>query len=131
MACLGLTSASELAYMSYAYAKVRDRRLYQKMTGIVRGSNLMGKCLSSTFAQIAVSFLHIEYGLLVYISLAGKKLNILIITKIFYLLVLKLYFRFMCSIFCYIFFSISKFKYLFPSRKSNCYKIKSQLQYIP
>ncbi|KAF0770559.1 thiamine transporter 2-like [Aphis craccivora] len=72
MACLGLTSACELAYMSYAYAKIRDRRLYQKMTGIVRGSNLLGKCLSSTFAQIAVSFIHIEYGLLVYISLAGS-----------------------------------------------------------
>lgn len=72
MVFLGLTSASELAYMSYAYAKIRDRRLYQKMTGIVRGSNLLGKCLSSTFAQIAVSFLHLEYGLLVYISLAGS-----------------------------------------------------------
>ncbi|XP_025190767.1 thiamine transporter 2-like isoform X2 [Melanaphis sacchari] len=72
MVCLGLTSASELAYMSYAYAKIRDRKLYQKMTGIVRGSNLLGKCLSSTFAQIAVSFLNIEYGLLVYISLAGS-----------------------------------------------------------
>lgn len=72
MIFLGLTSASELAYMSYAYAKIRDRELYQKMTGIVRGSNLLGKCLSSTFAQIAVSYLHIEYNLLVYISLAGN-----------------------------------------------------------
>ncbi|XP_060876350.1 thiamine transporter 2-like [Metopolophium dirhodum] len=72
MVFLGLTSASELAYMSYAYAKIRDRKLYQKMTGIVRGSHLLGKCLSSTFAQIAVSVLHFEYGLLVYISLAGS-----------------------------------------------------------
>ncbi|XP_027849395.1 thiamine transporter 2-like isoform X1 [Aphis gossypii] len=72
MLFLGLTSACELAYMSYAYAKIRDRRLYQKMTGIVRGSNLLGKCLSATFAQIAVSFIHIEYGILVYISLAGS-----------------------------------------------------------
>ncbi|KAL4091352.1 hypothetical protein QTP88_026054 [Uroleucon formosanum] len=72
MVFLGLTSASELAYMSYAYAKVRDRKLYQKMTGIIRGSNLMGKCLSATCAQIAVSVLHIEYGLLVIISLAGS-----------------------------------------------------------
>lgn len=72
MVFLSLTSASELAYMSYAYAKIRDRKLYQKMTGIVRGSNLLGKCLSSTFAQIAVSILHFEYELLVYISLAGS-----------------------------------------------------------
>jgi len=71
MVFLGLTSASELAYMSYAYAKIRDRELYQKMTGIIRGSNLLGKCLSSTFAQIAVSYIHIEYGFLVYISLTG------------------------------------------------------------
>lgn len=71
MIFLGLTSASELAYMSYAYAKIRDHELYQKMTGIVRGSNLLGKCLSSTFAQIAVSYIHIEYGVLVYISLTG------------------------------------------------------------
>lgn len=75
MVFLGLTSASELAYMAYAYAKVRDRNLYQKMTGIIRGSNLMGKCLSATCAQIAVSVLHIEYGLLVIISLAGKSLT--------------------------------------------------------
>lgn len=73
MVCLGLTSASDMAYMSYAYAKIRDRDLYQKMTGIVRGSNLLGKCLSSTFAQVAVSYVHIEYDFLVYISLAGKK----------------------------------------------------------
>ena len=59
--------------MSYTYAKIRDRKLYQKMTGIVRGSNLLGKCLSSSFAQIAISYLHIEYGILVYVSLAGKK----------------------------------------------------------
>jgi len=71
MIFLGLTSASELAYMSYAYAKIYDRELYQKVTGIVRGSNLFGKCLSSTFAQIAVSYIHIEYGVLVYISLTG------------------------------------------------------------
>lgn len=71
MIFLGLTSASELAYMSYAYAKICDRELYQKMTGIVRGSNLLGKCLSSTFAQIAVSYIHIEYSVLVYISLTG------------------------------------------------------------
>lgn len=79
MVFLGLTSASELAYMSYAYAKVRDHDLYQKMTGIVRGSNLLGKCLSSTFAQIAVSYVHIEYGLLVYISLTGINIFILLI----------------------------------------------------
>lgn len=70
---LGLTSASELAYTSYAYAKIRDRDLYQKMTGIVRGTNLFGKCLSSTFSQIAVSYFNMEYGLLVYLSLAGKQ----------------------------------------------------------
>lgn len=72
MVFLGLTSSCELAYMSYVYAKVRDRELYQKMTGIVGGSNLVGKCLASTFSQIAVSYLHIEYSLLVYISLAGN-----------------------------------------------------------
>lgn len=75
MVCLGLTSASELAYISYLYAKIRDRELYQKMTGIVRGTNLLGKCLSATFAQVTVSYIHIEYGFLVYISLAGKRIN--------------------------------------------------------
>lgn len=84
----GLTSASELAYMSYAYAKIRDRKLYQKMTGIVRGTNLLGKCLSATFAQYAVSFLHIEYSLLVYISLAGKKLIQLLGTFILLILII-------------------------------------------
>lgn len=77
MVFLGITSASELAYTSYAYAKIRDRDLYQKMTGIVKGTNLLGKCLSSSFAQIAVSYFMIEYGLLVYISLTGKYYSVL------------------------------------------------------
>lgn len=72
MIFMGLTSAAELAHMAYAYAKIRDRDTYQKMTGIVRGTTLLGKCLSSMTAQIAVSYFHIEYGLLVYMSLAGK-----------------------------------------------------------
>ncbi|XP_025406666.1 thiamine transporter 2-like [Sipha flava] len=74
MVFLGLTSASEMAYMAYAYAKIRDRQLYQKMTGVVRGSNLLGKCIAATFAQIAVSFVHLEYSSLVYLSLAGSVL---------------------------------------------------------
>lgn len=72
MILLSISSASELAYLSYVYAKVRDRKLYQKMTGIIRGSNLLGKCISSTFSQIAVSYINVEYGTLVYISLAGN-----------------------------------------------------------
>lgn len=72
MIFMGLTSASELAHMAYAYAKIRDRERYQRMTGIVRGTTLLGKCLSSMTAQIAVSYFHSEYGLLVYMSLAGN-----------------------------------------------------------
>ncbi|VVC24928.1 Reduced folate carrier,Major facilitator superfamily domain [Cinara cedri] len=72
MVFLGLTSASELAYTSYAYAKITDRKLYQKMTGVIRGSNLLGKCVSSTFSQIAISYMHLDYSLLVYLSLMGS-----------------------------------------------------------
>ncbi|XP_050541509.1 thiamine transporter 2-like isoform X2 [Daktulosphaira vitifoliae] len=72
MGLTGLSSATELAYSSYIYAKIRNRALYQKMTGFIRGSYLMGKCLSAAVSQILVSYSEKKYDLLVYLSLAGS-----------------------------------------------------------
>ncbi|XP_050427127.1 thiamine transporter 2-like isoform X2 [Adelges cooleyi] len=72
LALTGLSSATELAYVSYIYAKVKNRALYQKMTGFLRAAYLLGRCVSATVSQIAVSYFDIDYNTLVYLSLAGS-----------------------------------------------------------
>ncbi|XP_065224126.1 thiamine transporter 1-like isoform X2 [Planococcus citri] len=70
----GFFYSSDVACNTYLYAKVEDSSLYQKITGYVRASSLLGKFISGIFAQSAVSFRIFSKSDLVYFSTGGMVL---------------------------------------------------------
>ncbi|KAI8519399.1 hypothetical protein Bbelb_026560 [Branchiostoma belcheri] len=64
----GLATATETVYFSYIYVIVEDD-YYQKATGYVRCTTLLGQFLASTISQIVISFDKTDYLLLHYITL--------------------------------------------------------------
>lgn len=68
----GFFFSSEVAYFGYLYAMTDNKRYYQRMTGQARAACLLGKFLSSLFAQLAsVVNGSVPYIELVYLSIFG------------------------------------------------------------
>ncbi|XP_018916974.2 thiamine transporter 2 [Bemisia tabaci] len=74
----GLFSAAHVAYFSYMYARIEDKRLYQKVTGYARASLLVGKFLNGLVAQLCISYGILQYEQLLYLSIAGTVVTLLI-----------------------------------------------------
>ncbi|KAK6760220.1 hypothetical protein RB195_021638 [Necator americanus] len=68
--CFGLASAAEIAYYSYLYAVV-DEKKYRRVTSYIRSAALVGKLFAFGLAQILVSTQTGSYLLLNQISLAA------------------------------------------------------------
>ncbi|VVC43599.1 Reduced folate carrier,Major facilitator superfamily domain [Cinara cedri] len=65
----GFFYSSEVAFTTYLYAKVDDKRYYQKITSLVKASMLFGRFLSGLIAQTIVSTHLLDNVYLVYISI--------------------------------------------------------------
>lgn len=68
----GFLFSSEVAFTTYLYAKVNDKRYYQKITSLVKASMLLGKFLSGLIAQTIVSTHLLDNSVLVYISIISR-----------------------------------------------------------
>lgn len=68
----GFFYSSDIACNTYLYAKVEDSSLYQKITGYVRASSLMGRFISGVFAQVTISYKLLNKSDLVYFSTGGE-----------------------------------------------------------
>ncbi|XP_019636558.1 PREDICTED: thiamine transporter 2-like [Branchiostoma belcheri] len=73
----GLATATETVYFSYIYVIVEDD-YYQKATGYVRCTTLLGQFLASTISQIVISFDKTDYLLLHYITLGSVSVSFLL-----------------------------------------------------
>ncbi|XP_078661299.1 thiamine transporter 2-like [Branchiostoma floridae x Branchiostoma belcheri] len=73
----GLATATETVYFSYIYVIVEDD-YYQKATGYVRCTTLLGQFLASTISQIVISFDKTDYLLLHYITLGSVSVAFLL-----------------------------------------------------
>lgn len=68
----GFFFAADVAAATYLYAKIEDSSLYQKITGYVRASSLIGRFTNGVFSQSMVSFELLKLNELMYASIIGN-----------------------------------------------------------
>lgn len=68
---MGLYSATEVAYMTYIYAKVSKDK-YQRETSRVRSAMLFGRCTGAILAQFFMLYEVMDAQELIYFSLGGE-----------------------------------------------------------
>lgn len=69
----GFFFSSEVALFGYLYAMIEEKQYYQKITGRVRASTLIGKFVSSSVSQIiALVIGSPPFNALVYMSIFGN-----------------------------------------------------------
>ncbi|KAI5708851.1 hypothetical protein M8J76_004643 [Diaphorina citri] len=70
--CIGFYHAGEVSYYSYMYSKIKDKAHYQKATGRVKASIMIGRFVSGMAGQsVVLLFDTTGYKYLVYLSILG------------------------------------------------------------
>ncbi|XP_034248512.1 thiamine transporter 1-like isoform X2 [Thrips palmi] len=73
----GLFMATEVAYLTYIYAKC-DKKDFQKVSGSVRSGILLGRFASGVTSQLTISLHFLTYHQLNYLTLAGVSLSVIV-----------------------------------------------------
>uniref|UniRef100_A0A8D8YTM3 Folate transporter 1 n=1 Tax=Cacopsylla melanoneura TaxID=428564 RepID=A0A8D8YTM3_9HEMI len=76
--CIGFYHAGEVSYYSYMYSKIKDKNNYQRATGRVKASIMIGRFLAGMSGQgIVLLFSTDGYKYLVYLSILGMSAAVL------------------------------------------------------
>lgn len=70
-----LFRAAEVAYVSYTFAKIKNKDQYQIASSLVRTSVMVGKFSCGMLSQVLISWNLVSYIHLLYLSIFGEYLK--------------------------------------------------------